>query len=133
MATPPTRMAVVPSGQGRPGTHPLAAIAAELVGLPVIRLSTGPDAVARGREIGIGLLRVIDAVDGENVLLIDDTWVSGGSAQSAAVALKRAGAGKVAVVVAGRHVNPADRLAGAFAAGAAVAPGHACLHGGTAA
>lgn len=133
MATPPTRVAVVPSGQGRPGAHPLAAIAGELVGLPLVRLSPGPNAVARGREIGIGLLRVIDVVAGENVLLIDDTWVSGGSAQSAAVALKRAGADKVAVVVAGRHVDPADRRAGALAASAAVAPGHACLRGETAA
>jgi hypothetical protein len=39
---------------------------------------------------------------------MDDTWVSGGSAQSAAAALKLAGACRVAIVVLGRHVNPAD-------------------------
>jgi hypothetical protein len=42
------------------------------------------------------------------VLVVDDTWVSGGSAQSTAAALKLAGARRVAVVVLGRHVNPAD-------------------------
>jgi adenine/guanine phosphoribosyltransferase-like PRPP-binding protein len=42
------------------------------------------------------------------VLLVDDTWVSGGSAQSAAAALKLAGARRVALVVIGRHVDPAD-------------------------
>jgi predicted amidophosphoribosyltransferase len=44
-------------------------------------------------------------LDGESVLLIDDTWTTGANAQSAAAALKAAGAGKVAAVVIGRHVN----------------------------
>jgi len=45
-------------------------------------------------------------LNGENVLLIDDTWTTGAHAQSAAAALKAAGAGAVALVVIGRHVNP---------------------------
>ena len=51
---------------------------------------------------------------GSDVLVVDDTWVSGGSAQSAAAALKLAGARRVAVVVLGRHVNPADPRSAAF-------------------
>ncbi len=43
---------------------------------------------------------------GEAILLIDDTWTTGASAQGAAGALKIAGAGRVAVLVIGRHVNP---------------------------
>jgi predicted amidophosphoribosyltransferase len=39
------------------------------------------------------------------VLLIDDTWTTGASAQSAAAALKDAGADRVAAVVIGRHLN----------------------------
>ena len=39
------------------------------------------------------------------MLLIDDTWTTGASAQSAAAALKAAGAGPVAAVVIGRHLN----------------------------
>ena len=58
------------------------------------------------------------------MLLLDDSWVSGASAQSAAAALKRAGARRVAVVVLGRHVDPADRLGGPLAARLAPAPYH---------
>jgi predicted amidophosphoribosyltransferase len=43
--------------------------------------------------------------DGESVLLIDDTWTTGANAQSAAAALKAAGAGRVGAIVIGRHVN----------------------------
>jgi hypothetical protein len=42
---------------------------------------------------------------GESVLLIDDTWTTGANAQSAAATLKAAGAGRVAALVIGRHVN----------------------------
>ncbi len=41
----------------------------------------------------------------EPVLLIDDTWTTGASAQSAAAALRTAGAGPIAAVVIGRHLN----------------------------
>jgi hypothetical protein len=40
------------------------------------------------------------------ILLLDDTWTSGGRLQSLAFALKDAGAGAVGAVVLGRHVNP---------------------------
>ena len=43
--------------------------------------------------------------DGESVLLVDDTWTTGANAQSAAAALKAAGAGPVGAIVIGRHVN----------------------------
>ena len=59
---------------------------------------------------------------GASVLLIDDTWVSGASAQSAAAALRLAGARHVAIVVLGRHVNPADPATGPLAARLAPAP-----------
>jgi hypothetical protein len=42
---------------------------------------------------------------GRSVLLVDDTWTTGANVQSAAAALKLAGAGQVAAVVIGRHVN----------------------------
>jgi DNA processing protein len=44
-------------------------------------------------------------VAGAAVLLVDDTWTSGGHAQSAAHALREAGASTVACVVIGRHVH----------------------------
>ena len=42
---------------------------------------------------------------GQRILLLEDTWVTGGRAQSAAVALQAAGAAAVAVVAMGRFVN----------------------------
>ena len=39
------------------------------------------------------------------MLLVDDTWTMGASAQSAAAALRGVGAGPVAAVVLGRHIN----------------------------
>jgi len=44
-------------------------------------------------------------IEGRSVLLIDDTWTTGASAQSAAAALKAAGASATAAVVIGRHLN----------------------------
>ncbi|GAA0950941.1 hypothetical protein GCM10009560_71070 [Nonomuraea longicatena] len=45
-------------------------------------------------------------LDGAGVLLLDDTWTTGARVQSAAYALKQAGAHRVAAVVLGRHANP---------------------------
>jgi hypothetical protein len=53
---------------------------------------------------------------GADVLLIEDSWVSGASAQSAAAALKLAGARHVAIVVIGRHIDPADPRTGTLTA-----------------
>jgi phosphoribosylpyrophosphate synthetase len=45
-------------------------------------------------------------IAGSSVLLFDDTWTTGAHAQSAAWALKRAGAARVAILVIGRHFVP---------------------------
>ena len=105
MSAGPSAAAVVPSGQGRLGAHPLVAIVRSCVDLPLIGLGIAATA-GHGRDVDPDWLRVHAPVDGADVLVMDDTWVSGGSAQSAAVALKLAGARRVAIVVLGRHVNP---------------------------
>lgn len=104
----PSVVAVVPSGQGRPGQHPLNGIVRSCVRLPEARLTIRLPAEPRRRGVGVGWLRAGGPLDGADVLLVDDTWVSGGSAQSAAAALKLAGAARVALVVLGRHLDPAD-------------------------
>jgi hypothetical protein len=118
MAVGPGLAAVVPSGQGRPGAHPLAGIVASCVDVPIVPLSTTPGAAARARGLADGVaagwLTVGGAVAETDVLLVDDTWVSGASAQSAAAALKAAGARRVALVVIGRHVDPADPRSAEF-------------------
>ena len=118
MIAGPGLAAVVPSGQGRPGPHPLLGIVASCVDVSIVPLSTAPGAAARARGladgVAVGWLTVGGAVAGTDVLLIDDTWVSGASAQSAAAALKAAGARRVALVVIGRHVDPADPRSAEF-------------------
>jgi hypothetical protein len=124
MTAGPTAVAVVPSGQGRPGPHPLAGVVRSCVDLPLVRLSIVP-AEIHVRGVNPGWVRVDDPVTDGDVLVVDDTWVSGGSAQSTAAALKLAGAHRVAVVVLGRHVNPADPRSAAFLAAAAALGGTA--------
>jgi hypothetical protein len=116
----PDRLAVVPSGLGRPGSHPLLALAAPHVSLPLWPLAIRPG--RQGRDLDLHRFQAGPGPRGRGVLLLDDTWVSGASAQSAAAALKLAGAGRVALVVLGRHVNPADPRAARFAAGLAPGP-----------
>jgi hypothetical protein len=101
---------VVPGGQGRPGPHPLITLLSPYLALTEVTLAVRP-----GEPLERSLNPWRFAADrgaagaaGASVLLLDDTWVSGASAQSAAVALRMAGARHVAVVVLGRHVNPAD-------------------------
>lgn len=52
------------------------------------------------------LFEAVGAATSKTVLLIDDTWTSGTTAQSAAGALKRAGASHVGILTLGRHVHP---------------------------
>ncbi len=100
----PSHVAVVPSGRGRPGTHPLQAMAAPYLTLPWVRLS------ADGGSAGLDpdpRRFLLERVAGASVLLLDDTWTSGASATGAAAALRLAGARSVAVVVLGRHLDAA--------------------------
>jgi predicted amidophosphoribosyltransferase len=99
----------VPSGdRDRDERHPLRHIAGQLVTPTsdryerLLRRTAEP---AIPREFDPTRFEATRALDGEPVLVIDDTWTTGASAQSAAKALKDAGAGPVAAVVIGRHLN----------------------------
>jgi predicted amidophosphoribosyltransferase len=99
----------VPSGsRERDPSHPLRRIVGELVAPTRERYET---LLRRSRlelEPRMFHERKFEptrALDGEPVLLVDDTWTTGASAQSAAAALRRAGSGSVAAIVIGRHVN----------------------------
>jgi hypothetical protein len=114
LARSPDRLAVVPSGYGRPGPHPLLRLVAPHLRLPLVPLTLRPG--AQGRDLDTGRFTAGREARGTHVLLLDDTWVSGASVQSAAAALKLAGAASVTAVVLGRFVNPADPWVAAFAA-----------------
>ena len=117
--SPPGRLAVVPAGSGRPDPHPLLQLVTPCLRLPICPLAIRPG--RQGRGLDLDRFRADRIPVGASVLLLDDTWVSGASAQSAAAALKQAGARHVAVVVLGRHVNPDDPAAGSLLAGLAPA------------
>jgi hypothetical protein len=100
----------VPSGdRSRDEHHPLRHIVGDLVA-PTRerhrRLLTRSDTQVPPRTFDPTKFEpTTRTLDGESVLLIDDTWTTGASAQSAAAALKQVGAGPVAAVVIGRHLN----------------------------
>src|SRR5215471_13086669 len=101
----PSHACVVPSGRGRAGPHPLQALVVRYLALPWLSLCPRPGGDPWARSLDPARFRARQQVTGAGVLLLDDTWASGASAQSAAAALKQAGARSVAVVVIGRHVN----------------------------
>ena len=102
----PTHACVVPSCRGRQGPHPLRALAGGYLTLPWVPLRARPGADRWDRALDPDRFAVTAPVRGAAVLLLDDTWTSGASAQSAVIALKQAGARGVAAVVLGRHVGP---------------------------
>lgn len=99
----------VPSGdKARDDTHPLRAIVSEIVASTSgrhERLLRRSAAEVTPREFSSQRFEAVRPLDGEPVLLIDDTWTTGTNAQSAAAALRAAGSGPVAAVVIGRHLN----------------------------
>jgi hypothetical protein len=99
----PSHVAVVPSARARPGTHPLASLIAPYLRLPWADLTARPGQHPV-RELDPDRFRAAP-VPGARVLLIDDTWTTGATAQSAAMALRLAGAKSVVTVVLGRHVG----------------------------
>jgi hypothetical protein len=99
----------VPSGdRTRDERHPLRWVVGELVGPTRERHQRLLHRTAAGvppRGFSQDKFEVARQLQGQSVLLIDDTWTTGASAQSAAAALKAAGAGPTAAVVIGRHLN----------------------------
>jgi phosphoribosylpyrophosphate synthetase len=98
----------VPGTAEHDGDHPLEEMVSSIVGATAVRyhrLLLVDPGVGQGRDHSDTRFRVTESLTGEAVLLIDDTWTTGAHAQSAASALKAAGASAVGVVVIGRHFN----------------------------
>ena len=100
---------IVPSGTAsRNPPHPLEEIVGEMVQptreryAPLLRRTARPVPL---HSFSADRFAATTELSGEPVLLIDDTWTTGASAQSAAATLKKAGAGPIAAVVIGRHLN----------------------------
>jgi hypothetical protein len=102
---PVTNWAIVPSLPARPYEHPLRRLVvdhapgAEVPVVAAVNVSQ-PRAVDPDHFTCTTLLP-----EGSHVLLIDDTWTSGGHAQSAVLALRKSGAGRVSVLVVARWLK----------------------------
>jgi vacuolar-type H+-ATPase subunit F/Vma7 len=97
----------VPSTSGRTD-EPVQDMVERIVGVTRDRYQSvlvANKGLPAAREARPDLYTTSRAFSGEAVLLIDDTWTTGAHAQSAAAALKHAGAGAVAVAVVGRHFS----------------------------
>lgn len=104
-------VAVVPSkttqkDEARPGLRTIVGTVVEHTASRFERLLRPTDSELVGRYFDRDRYATARRLDGESVLLIDDTWVSGSSAQSAAAALRNAGAARVGCVVIGRWLTP---------------------------
>jgi predicted amidophosphoribosyltransferase len=96
------------SSRMRDERHPLRHIVGEIAAPTrdrYERLVTRTVAPVEERTISAEKYVVAHQLSCEPVLLIDDTWTTGANAQSAAVALRAAGAGPIALVVIGRHIR----------------------------
>lgn len=102
----PAMWATVPSLRQRGHPQVLHTMTASLLrNMPEAQMSPSTD-VRSPRSLRPENFVVASSVVGVHVLLVDDTWTSGGHAESAAVALKRAGAARVTLLVLARWLDP---------------------------
>lgn len=103
--TPITHWSVVPSLPAKDEEHPLRRLVANVAPGVEIPLTAASNA-AHPRGLGTDHYTATSTLqDGSHVLLLDDTWASGGHAQSAVLALRAAGAARVSVLVIARWIN----------------------------
>ena len=106
-ASPNWRITVVPPTRRRAQRHPLERVVRRSLWLRrryvrTLRTSTAPGHNAASDTA----FKVVRGVAGLEIVLVDDTFTTGASVQSAVSALRLAGAQVIAVVVIGRVVNP---------------------------
>lgn len=113
---------VLPSTRAPNTAHPFRQIALEVLETfapsrrTEITLEPGPNFVPTPRRYVSGMWKVADPVlvEGRHVVLFDDTWTTGGNAQSAAAVFRKVGARAVTIMVMGRWLNPDYPGTGAF-------------------
>lgn len=102
---PFTSWATVPSLPAKAGTHQLNAIAQQFLSeIPMVSIRGANPLAGKPRGFEPDNF-VVESASG-HVLLLDDTWASGGHVESAAAALKAAGATFVSTLVVARWLEP---------------------------
>lgn len=100
-----THWATVPSLPTKPGEHPLHATVSKIAPWPEIPLAAAAR-VPQPRVISPEHFRACGPpMQGAHLLLIDDTWTTGGHAQSAVLALRAVGATHVSLLVVARWIK----------------------------
>ena len=107
LGAPITHWSLVPSLPPKPGDHPLRALVANSApGTETILTAARHTQFPRNMGADHFTVSTGPIIQGSHVLLIDDTWAGGGHAQSAALALRAAGASFVSVMVVARWLRP---------------------------
>jgi hypothetical protein len=108
---------VIPSLTSRPGRHPFTELAHPMnTACDAVALMPAADATCDRAINDKFVLQPAARLDGRHVLILDDVWTTGSTAQSAALAVRRAGAAAVSVMVVGRWLNPDRRATADFIA-----------------
>jgi predicted amidophosphoribosyltransferase len=107
------QVTVVPSGRDRGSRHPLEEALEQAGWTPVRTLCRGPGALGRNLA-SEDAYRAVAGVSGKSLLLVDDLYDSGAHLQSAAAALRVAGADVVAGVPVARVLEPEPPLLPGF-------------------
>ena len=102
---PVTHWATVPSLPAKPGEHPLHEIVSNLAAGSEAPLGAAAKAQFHLDVNAQHFSTSVRLPPDSHVLLIDDTWVRGGRAQSAALALRTAGAAHVSALVVARWIK----------------------------
>jgi predicted amidophosphoribosyltransferase len=102
---PVTHWATVPSLPAKPGEHPLHEIVSNLAAGSEAPLGAAAKAQFPRDVNAQHFSTSVRLPPDSHVLLIDDTWVRGGRAQSAALALRTAGAAHVSALVVARWIK----------------------------
>lgn len=112
---PVTHWSTVPSLARRTGIHPLRELAHPLLSQSLSFVDLQP-ATGAASTRGLRPENFAGRVPrGAHVLLVEDTWVGGGHLQSAAAALKLAGAAAVTALILARWLDPSWGNTAAFA------------------
>lgn len=101
-----THWATVPSLRDPSREHPLHQIVEAHSPAPAEAVLLAAPGVATRRDIGTHFVSTESVPANSHVMLIDDSWVSGGHAQSAALTLRSAGAGSISVLTIARWLKP---------------------------
>jgi hypothetical protein len=103
--SPVTHWATVPSLPAKPGEHPLHRLVGNLPPGREVRLTAAATA-PHPRGARPDHFSAADSLpEGSHALVIEDTWASGGHAQSAALGLRAAGAARISLLAVARWIN----------------------------